>query len=190
MTQPGYQQGGERAWWWKVAQHVDAAQLATVNAIAHNVDDPTLILAFHETLRQGQAILLEIFRVKGLLPTAVISPPPPAMSAPPMEVPPMQVPPMHAPAGPEDGLSIPGALPLSIGIPAFSFPSTPPGVPSMADPPPPPPSPVQELSEVVVPVESAPVVAPDVLVTSSPEVFDYGDDAGKGFENQDAKAEA
>jgi len=68
---PSQQPGTEHSWWWKVAQHLDAAQLAAVNAVAHNVDDPAILLAFQDTLRQAQAILLEIFSVKGLLPQPV-----------------------------------------------------------------------------------------------------------------------
>ena len=68
MTQPGYQEGSEPMWWWKVAQRLDEAQLALANAMAHNVDDPRPIHALHDRLREGQAILLDIFRAKGLLP--------------------------------------------------------------------------------------------------------------------------
>ena len=68
--QPGYQQGSEPMWWWKVAQHLDEAQLAFANAMSHNVDDPRLMHALYDRLRDGQAILLEIFRAKGLLPGA------------------------------------------------------------------------------------------------------------------------
>lgn len=67
MTQPGYQQGSESVWWWKVALHLDEAQLALTNAMAHNVEDSRLIHALHDRLRDGQAILLEIFHAKGLL---------------------------------------------------------------------------------------------------------------------------
>lgn len=67
---PGYQQGNESMWWWKVAKHLDETQLALVNAIARNVDDPTLPNAFGDTVRQAQAILLEIFHMKGLLQAA------------------------------------------------------------------------------------------------------------------------
>ena len=70
MTQPGYQEGSEPMWWWKVARHLDEAQLALTNAMAHNLDDPRPVLALHDRLREGQAILLEIFRMKGLLPGA------------------------------------------------------------------------------------------------------------------------
>ena len=69
MSQPGIQQGGEALLWWKVALHLDEAQLALANVTAHNLDDPRLALALQERLREGQAILLEIFRAKGLLPT-------------------------------------------------------------------------------------------------------------------------
>lgn len=68
MTQPGYQESSEPRWWWKVALHLDEAQLALANAMAHNVDDPRPAHALYHRLREGQAILLEIFRAKGLLP--------------------------------------------------------------------------------------------------------------------------
>ena len=68
MTQPGYQAGNEPMLWWKVALHLDEAQLALANAMAHNVDDPRPIHALYDRLREGQAILLDIFRAKGLLP--------------------------------------------------------------------------------------------------------------------------
>src|SRR4029079_18374619 len=55
-------------WWWKVAQHLDDAQLALVNAMVHNVDDPRSVHALRDRLREGQAILLEIFHSKGLIP--------------------------------------------------------------------------------------------------------------------------
>lgn len=67
---PGYQEGSESMWWWKVAQHLDETQLALSNAMAHNVDDPRPVQALYGRLREGQAILLEIFRMKGLLPAA------------------------------------------------------------------------------------------------------------------------
>ena len=67
---PGYQEGGEPMWWWKAAMHLDEAQLSLTNAMAHNVDDPRLAHALYDRLREGQAILLEIFRAKGLLPAA------------------------------------------------------------------------------------------------------------------------
>jgi len=69
MTQPGYREGGDRPLWWKVAKHLDEARLASVNALAHGLDDPTLALALQDKLRDAQVILLEIFRVKGLLPS-------------------------------------------------------------------------------------------------------------------------
>lgn len=85
MTQPGYQEGGERAWWWKVAQHLDAAALAAVNAMAHNLDDSARVRALQDKLRDAQAILLEIFCAKGLLPAAsngAAVPVPPAVFVP------------------------------------------------------------------------------------------------------------
>jgi hypothetical protein len=68
MTQPGYQDGSEPMWWWKVALHLDEAQLALANAMAHNLDDQRPVFALQDRLREAQAILLEIFRAKGLLP--------------------------------------------------------------------------------------------------------------------------
>jgi hypothetical protein len=69
MTQVGYQEGREKMWWWKVALHLDEAQLALANALAHNLDDQTPIFALQEKLRESQVILLDIFRAKGLLPS-------------------------------------------------------------------------------------------------------------------------
>ena len=69
----GYQAGSEPMWWWKVALHLDEAQRALANAMAHNVDDPGPIPVLHDRLREGQAILLEIFRAKGLLPGSGMS---------------------------------------------------------------------------------------------------------------------
>ncbi len=65
MSLQGYQ---ERLWWWKVAKHLDDAQLALVNALALNADDPAPVHALQNKLREGQSILLAIFRWKGLLP--------------------------------------------------------------------------------------------------------------------------
>lgn len=70
MTQPGYQPGSEPMWWWKVAVHLDAAQIALANAMAHNLDDPKPVFVLQDRLTEGQAILLEIFRVKGLIPAS------------------------------------------------------------------------------------------------------------------------
>jgi len=70
MAPVGYQEGGEKAWWWKVALHLDEAQLALANAMAHNLDDPRPVFALQDKLREAQATLLEIFRAKGLLPRA------------------------------------------------------------------------------------------------------------------------
>ena len=84
--QAGYQRGNERAWWWEVAKLLDATHLAMDNAIAHNVNDPTLLLAFGYAISQAQAILLEIFHAKGLLPSqpngSSVGVPPPSMSGP------------------------------------------------------------------------------------------------------------
>lgn len=92
--------GGEAMLWWKVAMHLDEAQLSLTNALAVNVDDPRMIQLLHDTLRDGQAILLEIFRAKGLLPAPlptagqpVAPPPPPAAMPEPSIVPLMPAPP-------------------------------------------------------------------------------------------------
>lgn len=68
MSQPGYQEDSQQIWWWKVAKHLDATQLAAVNAMAHNLDDQSAVLALQDKLREAQVILLEIFRGKGMLP--------------------------------------------------------------------------------------------------------------------------
>jgi hypothetical protein len=65
---PGYQAGGERAWWWKIAMHLDEAQQASFNVLAHNVEDPTPVHVLQGKIREMQVFLLEIFRWKGLLP--------------------------------------------------------------------------------------------------------------------------
>ena len=109
--QPGYQQGSEPMWWWKVAQHLDEAQLAFANAMAHNVDDPRLMQALYDRLRDGQAILLEIFRAKGLIPGATNGtaggpmPGEPAPSGP--------MPGGPAPSGPMHVMPIPGPMPVA-----------------------------------------------------------------------------
>jgi len=93
MSQPGYQAGSESLWWWKVALHLDEALLALANAMVHNLDDQRSVFVMQDRLREGQAILLEIFRVKGLLPgapngtTAVPMPPMPPMPGVPMPMP-------------------------------------------------------------------------------------------------------
>lgn len=68
MSPVGYQEGSEKMWWWKVAMHLDEAQQALANAMAHNLDDPRPVLALQDRLREGQTILLDIFRAKNLLP--------------------------------------------------------------------------------------------------------------------------
>jgi len=68
MAPVGYQEGSEKLWWWKVAMHLDEAQQALANAMAHNLDDQKPVLALQDRLREGQAILLDIFRGKDLLP--------------------------------------------------------------------------------------------------------------------------
>jgi len=125
MTQQGYRPGEEGAQWWKVAHHLDEAQLASVNAMASNVDDPTIILAFQETIRQAQAILLEIFRVKGLLPAAIE---PPAVASAPIDpgsgvsMPPMPLSPMRMSMPPPMGMSMPAPPPgMSMPMPPMGM---------------------------------------------------------------------
>ena len=68
------QQGAERAWWWKVAMHLDEAQLAINKVLVHNVGDPTPVHMLHGKLQEAQVFLLEIFRWKGMLPSAPVAP--------------------------------------------------------------------------------------------------------------------
>jgi hypothetical protein len=65
----------ERAWWWKIAMHLDEAQRSMTNVLVHNVDDPTPVHLLQAKFREAQAFLLEIFRWKGLLPGTVFSGP-------------------------------------------------------------------------------------------------------------------
>lgn len=116
MPGPGYQDGAEPMWWWKVAVHLDQAQLALANAMAHNVDDPRYAHALYERLREGQAILLEIFRAKGLLPGApngrIEAPPdmPPPPSGPYAPQPMAVVLPFPSPG---DAAAVPVAVPVT-----------------------------------------------------------------------------
>lgn len=88
MTQPGYQPQRESLYWWKVALHLDEAQTALANAMAHNLDDQQPVFMLQDKLREGQALLLEIFRAKKLVPgpsgdhvAAPQAPPPPLDAA-------------------------------------------------------------------------------------------------------------
>ncbi|HSX22297.1 MAG TPA: hypothetical protein VLE97_05930 [Gaiellaceae bacterium] len=85
MPPVGFQPGVEKSLWWKVALHLDETQIALANASAHNVDDPRLINALYDKLREGQGILLEILTVKGFMPNGTNGRhdvPPPVMSEP------------------------------------------------------------------------------------------------------------
>lgn len=94
---------GEALLWWKVAMHLDEAVLALPNAIAHNLDDQAMPLALQDRLREAQAILLEIFRAKHLLPDQVAAPPAGPSSQPSPPMPPMPPPPPpSAPPSAED----------------------------------------------------------------------------------------
>jgi hypothetical protein len=89
MTQSGYRGPQEESHlWWRVAAHLDAARLAAADATAHGLDDPSRAIDLQDKLRDSQAILLEIFRAKGLLPNVVNGaaevPRPPAVPAPPV----------------------------------------------------------------------------------------------------------
>ncbi len=68
MEPPGYQEGGEGRWWWEVARYLDSAQIALINAMAHNLDDQTAVFALQDKLCEGQRLLFEIFRAKDLMP--------------------------------------------------------------------------------------------------------------------------
>ncbi len=101
-------QRNEALLWWKIALHLDEAQLSLVNVMAMNVDDPRAIYALQEKVREAQAILLDIFGAKGLLPraapkpTAPVGPPmPPSMVMPPPMGPPPGAPPGEPPMTPE-----------------------------------------------------------------------------------------
>lgn len=109
MMQPGYQQGSEPMWWWKVALHLDEAQLALANAMSHNLDDPRPIHVLHDRLCEGQATLLEIFRAKGLLPGLTNG-----MAEAPMSGVPM--PAVPGPVGVDEGAAtlVAEALPLAV----------------------------------------------------------------------------
>ena len=133
MPSPGQPvPASERAWWWKVAKHIDDAQLAAANALALNVDDPSRIHMLQETLRQGQAILLQIFQAKGVLPAAPAAPaarpanaPQPPVGLPvggPLPPPPAGPPPAtDSPVAPIEVLTNTAAQPFT-----FAFPSAPP----------------------------------------------------------------
>lgn len=85
MAPVGFQEGTEKLWWWKVAFHLDEAQIALANATAHNVDDPRMQQTLYDRLREGQGVLLQILAAKGLIPRAtngVHNAPPPVMSEP------------------------------------------------------------------------------------------------------------
>ena len=110
MTQPGYNPANEPMWWWKVALHLDEAQAALANVMAHNADDPRLAHALYGRLREGQAILLEIFRMKGLLPgspNGKIDVPMPEMPVPAVPAVPMPGVPVPTSIGGEAATAVP-----------------------------------------------------------------------------------
>lgn len=89
MTQLEYQESAP-VWWWKVAMHLVEAQQASTHVLEHN---QSIELAFQNKLREAQAILLEIFRVKGLVsglvePPLVAGPPGPPIPSGPAPIPP------------------------------------------------------------------------------------------------------
>jgi hypothetical protein len=71
---PGYGESSESLWWWKVAQHLDEANGALVNAQVHNLDDQTMMLALQDKLREAQVILLAIFEMNGIVAVSVRAP--------------------------------------------------------------------------------------------------------------------
>jgi hypothetical protein len=102
-------------WWWKVALHLDEAQLALSNAMAHNLDDQRPVFALQDRLREGQAILLEIFRMKGLLPVAPV--PMPGMPMPGMPMPGMPMPGVPAPVSADVAVDVAVEVPVEQGQP-------------------------------------------------------------------------
>jgi len=134
MTRPGYQEGSEPMLWWKVARHLDAAQLALANAMAHNVDDPRPMQALYDRLREGQAILLEIFHAKGLLPgssNGKAAAPPPGMPTG------MPMPPEMSMLPGPSGMPMPG-MPMAMPVPVMPMPMVvgEPAVPASEEQPP------------------------------------------------------
>lgn len=140
MAHTEYEEGNAGALWWKVALHLDEAQLSLANALAHNVDNLPNAFSLQDRLREAQALLLEIFRAKGLVPMSVAGAPPSPSMPPPM-VPPM-VPSMAPPMVPSMPLSrvppmppsmVPPMPPSMVEVP---FPTMPTGgeqAPSSAD---------------------------------------------------------
>lgn len=123
MSQQG---AAERAWWWKVAMHLDEAQLAINKVLAHNVGDPTPVHMLHGKLQEAQAFLLEIFRWNGMLPSAPVAPTVvglPSEHRPTVPTAPMGVgvPPKYSAVVPEDAIlphdtSLPQAAILPKGV--------------------------------------------------------------------------
>jgi hypothetical protein len=172
MPQPGYQSGSEPMWWWKVAMHLDEAQLALSNAMAHNLDDQRPVFALQDCLREGQAILLDIFRAKGLLPAQSNGAPKAGAPYVPNVAPPATPSEMTGPAVPDEVATFAGGPPPFAAGPPFAGgpPGAPPpppwlpqfpqgqGFPSMQVPPPPPPWMPQAQVVPQQPQEAAPVV--------------------------------
>jgi len=157
---------------WKVALHLDEAQLALASALAHNVEDPGLIHGLYDRLREGQAILLEILRVKGLIPGSISG----AAEAP-LPSPPPPMPGMHGmPPGVPPGVPMPPA-PAMQGMPSMQgmpMPFDPPPSPAVAEEPPAPATtstpedhPVAIASEPDT-VSAPVVVAPVAIVETKP----------------------
>ena len=88
------------ALWWKVAMHVDEAQQCLVGVLAQDPTDPVAPL-MQEGLRSMQAILLDIFRAKGLVP------PDPSSAAPFVPF----APPSAPPSAPDGGPPVPPGPP-------------------------------------------------------------------------------
>ena len=146
MTQAGHNPGTERMWWWKAAKHLDEAQIAIVNALAHNVDDPSAIFALQQRLREGQAILFEIFQAKQLLPGSA------------------RVAAEHSPPLPSTSMSPVAPMPSMSSMPSMpSIESSPPSMQSMSRLPPP-----MSPSPMFVPaLADAPDIADDVAAAKA-----------------------
>ena len=166
------QDGGERTWWWRVAQQLGLAHVALINARAYNVDDPKLVNALEAKIREAQALLFTVFKAKNMLP--------PHPGASPAATPP-GAPPMK-PSGaafpsPPPGVPIPPMMP---GVPAAGPIVSPlqaaPVVPApSAVPiaPVPPPAPIAVTAEPIVPADLiAAATAPVADLSSGTQAAD------------------
>lgn len=108
MSQPGYQEGSEPMWWWKVAMHLDEAHRASINAMAHNLENQMPVFALQDKIQEAQALLLEIFRWKNLLPATSAPPPVQEAEAPSTEAPAVAA---EEPVVPTEQITVEGSPP-------------------------------------------------------------------------------